>query len=306
MKDLNDFNEFMKKVDYLVRINPTTIRPPLSQLGKPSIKSSYKFLSKEKARQALLELPKEEVERLYDEEIKRQIAQSEAEEKARYFNQSYCDADFYHWGRQAYWTIEEGIILILGKDPRKVDWEKIKQYAHVSSFVRKFEEIRELAKRYVSCEQLTSSLTPGIFLAWVQRMDYPLPEKLQEVVNALGIQIADWQKLYDQAIELLNEKDKIIQMLEFRCERLKADYEVLKKNPHQMDEESDNYAPELDAANIIYRAIINNSDKSIPFKKHAVKLTNKLYPKFSEEAKKRITAVINTIKGKNGGRERNI
>lgn len=88
-------------------------------------------------------------------------------------------------------------------------------------------------------------------------------------------------------------------------EKLKSDYEELNKNPHQMDEDSENYAPELDAANIIYRTIINNPDKRIAFKKHAVKLINELYPKLSEDAKKRIATVINTTKGKNGGRERN-
>ncbi len=46
MKDLDDL---MKKIDYLVRSNPLTIHPPLSQLGKPELKSSYKPISKEKA-----------------------------------------------------------------------------------------------------------------------------------------------------------------------------------------------------------------------------------------------------------------
>jgi hypothetical protein len=42
---MKDFDDLMKKVDYLVRINPLTIHPPLSQLGKPALKSSYKPIS---------------------------------------------------------------------------------------------------------------------------------------------------------------------------------------------------------------------------------------------------------------------
>lgn len=301
---MKDFDDLMKKVDYLVRINPLTIHPPLSQLGKPGLKSSYTPISKEKARSDLLKLGTEEIEKIYNETIQRQKEKNEKEEKGRYFNQPSYNADFNYWGKQPYWTIEEGIFLILEKDPRKIKWENISQYTNVSHFAKKFEEILGLAKRYVACGQLSNSVTPGVFLAWVIRMGFTIPEKLQEVANTIGIQIMDWQMLHKQAMELLDRKDQLTKALQTVNEKLESNLEELKKNPHQMDEESENYAPELDAANIIYRAIINNPDKNISFKKHAVNLINELYPKFSKDAKNRIATVINTTKGKNGGRER--
>lgn len=135
---MTDIKDLMKKVDYLVRINPSTIHPPLSQMGKPSVKASYKPISKEKARLELLKAGPEEIERLYNLEIKNQIENNEREENERYFNQPSYAADFNYWGRQPYWTIDEGILLILGKEPRKIKWEDIQQYRQISAFVKKF------------------------------------------------------------------------------------------------------------------------------------------------------------------------
>lgn len=128
-----DYDDLMEKVEYLVRINPETVHPPLSQVGQPKLKPSYKPLSKEKARQNLLKLGPEEIENRYNEEISRQREQSEREEKKRFFNQLHCDADFSYFGKKALWSIDEGISLILGKDPRKVKWDNIKMYLHLSS-----------------------------------------------------------------------------------------------------------------------------------------------------------------------------
>ena len=51
-------------------------------------------------------------------------------EKQRFFNQSDCDADFAYWSKQIVWSIDEGVALILGKDPRKVNWENIKEFVN--------------------------------------------------------------------------------------------------------------------------------------------------------------------------------
>ncbi len=70
-----DFDNLMKKIDYLARINPAIIHPPLSPLGKAALKPSHKPMSKEQARKALLKLSPDGIEKLYDEEISRQREQ---------------------------------------------------------------------------------------------------------------------------------------------------------------------------------------------------------------------------------------
>lgn len=78
---MQDFNDYMKKIDYLVWSNPLTVHPPISQLGKCTLKASYKPIPREKYRNTLLSLPKEEIEKMYNEAMQRRIEQSEAEER---------------------------------------------------------------------------------------------------------------------------------------------------------------------------------------------------------------------------------
>jgi len=180
-----------------------------------------------------------ELKRIYveikmsDQEFNKQY--KENIEKKRFFNKQYCDADFSYWAKQAYWKIDEAITLILGKDPRKVTWEKVKQYLPESPFANKFNEIRELARRYINYNQLYDSVYPGIFLAWAQRMQISIPNELQKAVNDIGIQVADWKSYYDKSIEnynrlnklhndsleILNEQEKKIEILNNEISSLK-------------------------------------------------------------------------------------
>lgn len=131
-------------------------------------------------------------------------AYEENEEKKRFFNQPTCNADFDYWSKQAYWSIDEAIVLVLGKDPRKVTWENAKPFLSTSAFTKKFNDIRELARRYVNCKELFDSVYPGIFLAWAARMSISIPVELKDAVNAIGIQIADWKGNYEKKIEQYN------------------------------------------------------------------------------------------------------
>jgi len=113
------------------------------------------------------------------------------EQKKRFFNQSASNADFTYWSKHAYWSIDEGIALVLGKDPRKVTWEQVKPYLSASPFAKKFNELKELARRYVNCKELFDSVFPGIFLAWAKRMSIYIPPELEEAVSVVGVQVAD-------------------------------------------------------------------------------------------------------------------
>jgi hypothetical protein len=94
----------------------------------------------------------------------------------------------------------------------------------------KFNEIRELARRYVNCKELFDTVFPGIFLAWAKRMNLDIPNNLIDAVTKVGVQIGDWKgwyeqttkqleqvnALYDKAMTLNNDKDKIIELLKLR------------------------------------------------------------------------------------------
>lgn len=158
----------------------------------------------------------------------------ENEEGKRFFNQPTANADINYWSKQAYWTIDEAIALALGKDPRKVTWDNIKPYLQYSPFAERFSEIRELARRYVNCKELSETVYPGVFLAWAKRMRLDLPIMLIDAVTDIGVQVADWKSHYEQsskqleqtnthyrqALTLCNEKDNLINALNFKIKSL--------------------------------------------------------------------------------------
>ena len=106
----------------------------------------------------------------YDKDFRKEY--EENEEKKRFFNQSVSDADFGYWSKQAYWSINEAIALILGKDPRKVTWDEVKKYIPNSPFANKFNELKELASRYVICKELYESRFSWYFFSLGRKNEY--------------------------------------------------------------------------------------------------------------------------------------
>ena len=51
-------------------------------------------------------------------------------------------------------------------------------------------------------KQLFDPVLPGIFLAWAERTDIAVASELIEAVKKRGVQVGDWKKLYDDAMEL--------------------------------------------------------------------------------------------------------
>lgn len=71
-----------------------------------------------------------------------------------------------------------------------------------------------------------------------------------------------------------------------------------------IDADSPNYPPELDAAHIVYRAAINDKRTGLTMKQKTTEIVEVMYPDFSEEAKKRIIMITNTTEGKKAGRKK--
>jgi len=62
------------------------------------------------------------------------IEKADREEKARFFNRSSANADFSHWSKATYWTLDEAIALSFGKAPEVVKWESVQSLVGVSPF----------------------------------------------------------------------------------------------------------------------------------------------------------------------------
>jgi hypothetical protein len=124
-------------------------------------------------------------------------AKAELVEKALFFHQPSANADFEHWSRASYWTLEEAVALSFGKTPTVVNSNSLSLYTRMSAFAANYTQRLELAKRAAWAKQLWEPSYPSIFLAWANRMEIAVAPELVEAVKARGIQIADWKSLYD-------------------------------------------------------------------------------------------------------------
>ena len=145
--------------------------------------------------------PAEELRELLSEEKKKEADESverlRKEEASRFFNRPEVKADFAHWSKAAYWTLEEAIALSFGKDPRLVNWKTIEAHANVSPFVAEYRNLRDLASRAKHMGQLYDPVVPGIYLAWVSRIGTKIDPRLVDSVVTNGGIVADWKTMFD-------------------------------------------------------------------------------------------------------------
>src|SRR5438045_3872135 len=71
-------------------------------------------------------------------------AKAEATERQYFFNHPSAAADFNHWAKAAYWTLDEATALSFGKSPATVRWEVIERYTGMSWFAAAYALRRDL------------------------------------------------------------------------------------------------------------------------------------------------------------------
>lgn len=149
-----------------------------------------------------------ELKALYDQEIAKdlaeQAAKSEKEEQERFFNWPHNKADFEHWSKAAYWTMDEAIALTLGRAPERVNWKAVAGYVQVSAFATSYARLRDLSQRAVTMKQIADSNIPWLYLGWARRNGYEPPAELVSKVESRGHQIADWPALLKDAQDKLS------------------------------------------------------------------------------------------------------
>lgn len=196
-------------------------------------------------------MPSAEIDRLVSEQSARmaEIAKqkAEAEEKARPFNQPAADADFSYWAKMSYWTLDECVALSLGKGPKMVNWPVIQSFERVSPFVSEYARRREIVTRAETMGQLWQSTIPGLFLAWAERMRFPVPTELIEAVKSLGVQILDWKKLYEQQKELAESRQKELEDEKAsHLASMKDHTETIKRSRQRQNELAEGWSAQVD------------------------------------------------------------
>lgn len=207
-------------INYLV-----TARIPLTADGVDFTPSGLVLTSGHKKatdalRAELSALDYESLKARYDAFVMEMRKQAEAKEAAHPFNQPHARADFDHWAKMEYWTVDEGIALLLGRSPAALTWDHIK---HIGSpIVWQFARIREAAQRAVNWKTLHVGNRPGAFILWAKRFEYAVPEELEEKVVRFGHFMGDWYSNYEQ---LKQSYDELKRQYDANAEQAKTMYD---------------------------------------------------------------------------------
>ena len=209
----------------LVDLAMTLSRPPSNISNHPA----EEYLAKVQAeRERLLLLPesdllpilqkyrakeKAQVEAAAAAKKVKQAAKAAEMEAALFYNQRSASADFDYWLKAEYWTFDESVALLLGKEPTTVTWAAVKRELEVKSgfmlfekpklaseFLLKYERLRNLALRAQAMTS-TTKLQPADVIAWAQHSGATevLPQLMQLLALPLPV-IAQ-----DAAISTKNE-----------------------------------------------------------------------------------------------------
>jgi hypothetical protein len=148
-------------------------------------------------REHLLALSAAELNVLHAKELARH-------EASHFFNQPAANADFREWARYDFWTLEESVALLLGKNPEKVSSKSLKHYLHSSPFAHTYEKLLKLAQRS-DVMGASERLRPADVLAWANESEaVRAPAPLVELIDARETRAAlkqlaeEADQLYDQ------------------------------------------------------------------------------------------------------------
>ncbi len=266
----------------------------------------HRYIAGDKACEDELNILKEEQEQYrinlnnlaYDDLEKLYVEDLQNDDKKRFFHQEDTLANYRDWSKKKYWTMDEGIALLLCKNPQKVSWKILNEYTKKDSsyrkspFVIQYKYYIDLAMRqfcpktpYNDLIPSAFKLNPSIFLGWAKSIDIKVSSELLVLVR----------KYHDPVV------DK-----EMYC-KLKDDFGLLKKEPDtlqsqiqqlstqvwKLDPDSSTYSKKLDIALQAYRAVSANLVNGKTIKQQALDWINTNHREITNEAKEDIAKVVN-------------
>lgn len=166
----------------------------------PNSENSKKVTQIEAYKQTLRNVDSNELLTLYNEELAKQ-------ERERFYNQRYANADFVHWAKAAHWTVDEAIALSFGKEPSVVTWKEIEKLKNETAFAKTFANRRDLALRAVQSKKIGENIPPPLFISWAKELSIELPSTLIEEAAKISGAAINWQEQYEN---LKTEYDALV------------------------------------------------------------------------------------------------
>lgn len=147
--------------------------------------------------------------------------------------------DFLHWSQMARWTLDQGIALLLDKDPYEVYWKRVRGYVnHYYSIplCQDYAKLRTIVVQAKTINEITNEISPPAFLEWADKKCLAIPEMLKQQVEKIKARVniksraaeADeerfelMKKNLEASLDYLKEKDIKIRFFSRICGPMEA------------------------------------------------------------------------------------
>ncbi|MDB3945442.1 hypothetical protein N9444_05990 [Gammaproteobacteria bacterium] len=104
--------------------------------------------------------------------------------KYAFFNRTESEADFDHWGGMPYWTPEEAVSLLFGKEPMRVNSESLGQLDSSLSFVNNYQRRLDQIVRAIEVGLMQEQITPESLVRWATQTRIECPADLIALVKS--------------------------------------------------------------------------------------------------------------------------
>jgi hypothetical protein len=117
-------------------------------------------------------------------------ARKQRTKKRHRFDDPKYHADIKHYAYLSFiYSIDEGVPLAFGKNPKIINWDKMRCYTgdsaiSRSSFADDYAKLRELVVRAVDVGELPIKSTPREFAEWIEGKGYKMPPEFLEQIQA--------------------------------------------------------------------------------------------------------------------------
>jgi hypothetical protein len=195
-----------ENIEYLLEIKfPGGLYPqPLRSYPNrsPNSPSASRLEQIKIERERLSRLPSSEISLLC---VAVHDAKYEQAEKELFFNLPAANADFEYWAKMEFWTTEETVALLLGKNPEVVSWGKVQPYLNrVENFLKErqrfgedapaldlrpdlatqYERLRKHALRASAFNHSAEKIAPSVAMQWAREYgDISIPQQLTELIT---------------------------------------------------------------------------------------------------------------------------
>ncbi|HEV2523990.1 MAG TPA: hypothetical protein VGU44_02525, partial [Gammaproteobacteria bacterium] len=193
--------------------------------------------------------------------------------------------DFLHWSQMARWTLDQGIALLLDKDPYEVYWKRVRSYVnHYYSIplCQDYAKLRTIVVQAKAVDEITNEISPIAFLEWADKKCLAIPETLKQQVEKIRARAnmksraaeADearfdlMKKKLEASVDSLKEKNIKIHALQQEQNALQKRITELESLQWKgFNREDSTYSRELDIAFAAYLYVSKNWQQGKSIKK---------------------------------------